>query len=166
MMVRSTGKSGNRRRPVTAGRKAQLTFGKKLGMNQAPKVSSIAMSAKASSQINFELNKLRPNGVINQDREKLYEDVMKQRMTTNNLATENTRLRTRIQILETEVSRKDKVIDDMAVNQDASNYGMPSLHSGRPSGIGISNIKVETHLVINLKRKIRDMNVQNQKMQE
>ena len=38
---------------------------------------------------------------------------MKQRMTTNNLKDENTRLRTKLQIVEGELQRKDKVIDDL-----------------------------------------------------
>ena len=40
---------------------------------------------------------------------------MKQKMTTNNLTTDNTRLRTRIQMLEVELQRKDKVIDDLVL---------------------------------------------------
>ena len=38
---------------------------------------------------------------------------MKQRMTTNNLKDENMRLRTKLQIVEGELQRKDKVIDDL-----------------------------------------------------
>ena len=107
-----------KRRPGTAGRKAQLNFGKKLGlpgpahvsMGQAPG----STNAKASSQIDLEVHKLRPR-VIHQERERLYDDVMKQRMTTNNLKDENTRLRTKLQIVEVELQRKDKVIDDLIV---------------------------------------------------
>ena len=40
---------------------------------------------------------------------------MKQRMTTNNLKDENTRLRTKLQIVEVELQRKDKVIDDLII---------------------------------------------------
>lgn len=42
-----------------------------------------------------EIVKLRPR-VVQQERERLYDDVMKQRMTTNNLKDENIKLRTRI----------------------------------------------------------------------
>jgi hypothetical protein len=49
---------------------------------------------------------------------------MKQRMTTNNLKDENTRLRTKLQIVEGELQRKDKVIDDLILQQEAS-YGLP-----------------------------------------
>lgn len=59
-----------------------------------------------------EIVKLRPR-VVQQERERLYDDVMKQRMTTNNLKDENIKLRTRIQMTENELSRKDKTIDEL-----------------------------------------------------
>ena len=40
---------------------------------------------------------------------------MKQKVATNNLANENLRLKTRIQIIEAELLKKDKTIDDMMV---------------------------------------------------
>lgn len=106
-----------KRRPGTAGRKAQLNFGKKLGLvNHGGHSGAMAMNAPLAalknSQASLEVSKLRPR-VIHQERERLYDDVMKQRMTTNNLNGENTRLKTRIQIVEAELQRKDKVIDDL-----------------------------------------------------
>ena len=59
-------------------------------------------TVKANSQIDLEISKLRPR-VIHQERERLYEDVMKQRMTTNNLKDENTRLRTKLECVEVEL---------------------------------------------------------------
>ena len=56
--------------------------------------------------------KLRPRVVL-QERERLYDDVMKQRMATNNLKDENLKLRTRLQMTENELARKDKMIDDL-----------------------------------------------------
>ena len=44
----------------------------------------------------IDVSRLRPK-VIHQERERLYDDVMKQRVTTNNLQTENMKLRTRMQ---------------------------------------------------------------------
>ena len=69
------------------------------------------MSAKAVA-MEAEIVKLRPR-VVQQERERLYDDVMKQRMTTNNLKDENIKLRTRIQMTENELSRKDKTIDEL-----------------------------------------------------
>ena len=80
---------------------------------------------------------------------------MKQRMTTNNLKDENTRMRTKLQIVEVELQRKDKVIDDLIQQQEAS-YGL--LQSGpKPSNRLSGALKNDTHLVINLKRKIKDL---------
>ena len=59
-----------------------------------------------------EVGKLRPRVVL-QERERLYDDVMRQRMETNSLRDENTKLRTRLQMVETELMRKDKIIDDL-----------------------------------------------------
>ena len=99
--------------------------------------------------------KLRPR-IINQERERLYDDVLQQRMTTNTLKDENTRLRTKLQCVEVEMQRKDKVIDDLIVQQE-QNFGlppsMPKFSSNRVTG----SIKGDTHLVINLKRKVRDL---------
>ena len=112
-MVLLPGKQG-KRRPGTAGRKAQVNFGKKIGIPGPTQMvmGQMPNTVKASSQIDLEVSKLRPR-VIHQERERLYEDVMKQRMTTNNLKDENTRLRTKLQIVEVELQRKDKVIDDL-----------------------------------------------------
>lgn len=79
--------------------------------------------------------------------------MMKQRMTTNNLKNENTKLRTRIHMVEAELQRKDRVIDDL-VQQQEQNFGMPQgkFVSGRTGPM-----KGETHLVINLKRKIKEL---------
>lgn len=106
-----------KRRPGTAGKKAHVNFGKKLGQMhqialQPPVLPQMNLSSKATSQVNLEVYKMRPR-IIKQERERLYDDVMKQKMATNNLASENIRLKTRIQIVEGELNRKDKVIDDL-----------------------------------------------------
>ncbi len=77
-------------------------------------------------------------------------------MTTNNLATENTRLKTKIQIVEGELLRKEKMIEDLMSQQETS-FGLPQ------SKIGGRSLKTETHLVMNLKRKVRDLNMEVQK---
>ena len=65
LLVPSGGKPA-KRRPGTAGRKNQLNFGKKLGLpSQAPGQPQIILgqvpaSAKANSQLDLEVYKLRP----------------------------------------------------------------------------------------------------------
>ena len=62
--------------------------------------------------MDLDVQKLRPRK-INQERERLYDDVMKQKMVKNNLADENMKLRTRIQIIEGELGRKEKIIEEL-----------------------------------------------------
>lgn len=58
-------------------------------------------------------------------------------------------------MLEVELQRKDRVIDELVLQNDQAAYGMAST--------GRKGLHAETHLVINLKRKIKDMNFDNQK---
>ena len=85
---------------------------------------------------------------------------MKQRITTNNLKDENTRLKTRLQMIENTLQRKDKLIDDLIQAQEA-NYGMPNNKRSVPSGKG-----EQTHLILNLKKKIRDLISEKQVINE
>lgn len=71
----------------------------------------IPLSSK-SVAIENDVIKLRPKNVT-QERERLYDDVVRQRMETNNLKDENTKLRTRLQITDSEINRKDKIIDEL-----------------------------------------------------
>jgi hypothetical protein len=73
---------------------------------------------------------------------------MKQRMATNNLKDENTKLRTRLHMTENELTRKDKMIDELLQLQQEAQAG--NLKFG-PRGKTDSH-----HLVVNLKRKVRD----------
>lgn len=140
-----------KRRPGTAGRRAQFKFAK--GFQSVNNQGIAPISAKASNFMDIEISKLRPNKV-NQERERLYDDVMKQRMTTNVLKEENTKLKTRLLFVESELGKKDRVIDDLLVRQEQT-FGLPKT---KFTGVRAGALKSETHLVINLKRKIRDIN--------
>jgi hypothetical protein len=67
---------------------------------------------KNPSALDLEVQKLRPK-VINQERERLYDDALKQKMAANYLKDENTKLKTRIYMLEGEMVKKEKVIDEL-----------------------------------------------------
>ncbi len=58
------------------------------------------------------MQKLRPR-IVAQEKERLYDDAIKQKMTANYLKDENTRLKTRIFFIESEMSKKEKLIDDL-----------------------------------------------------
>lgn len=78
------------------------------------------------------------------------------------MTTENTRLKTRVQMVEVELQRKDKVIDDLLAQQE-QNFGLPQTKFSNGPG-RMKN--VETHLVMNLKRKVKDLNIECGKRNE
>ena len=71
-------------------------------------------------------------------------------MATNNLKDENTKLRTRLHMTENELNRKDKIIDELIHKQQTDNL------TGA-NKFGSNRTKADSHhLVINLKRKVRE----------
>ena len=63
-------------------------------------------------------------------------------------------------MIENTLQRKDKLIDDLIQAQEA-NYGMPNNKRSVPSGKG-----EQTHLILNLKKKIRDLICEKQVINE
>ena len=55
---------------------------------------------------------MRPKN-IRQERERLYDDVLRNKMTSNLLKDENLKLKTKVHMLEAELSRKEKLVDDL-----------------------------------------------------
>jgi hypothetical protein len=120
-------------------------------------------SHKSPSAIDIEANRLRPRIVNNIEREALYEDVLKQKLTVNAVKDENVRLRTRLHMLETELIKKEKLIDELILKPDQVVAG-GSITSGVVSsshqvvGGAFSKMKkLESHLTQNLKRRIKEM---------
>lgn len=136
-----------KRRPGTASRKNGLKGGSKAGLPP----TGAGMVGKSQNILDVEVSKLRPR-VVNQERERLYDDVMKQRMTTNHFKDENTKLKTRLFFIETELGKKDKIIDDLMAQQDQFADGIRGPRGGK--------LNFEPHLVINLKRKVKEMAMQ------
>lgn len=87
---------------------------------------------------------------------------MKQKITANFLKDENVKLKTRIHMLEGDVSKKEKLIDDLLMQQDSFQVGGPLI----PSSVKGTKLKVESHLTQNLKRKIRELQVLIQQKSE
>jgi hypothetical protein len=67
---------------------------------------------------------------------------MRQRIETNGFRDENTKLRTRLAIVETELFRKDKIIDDLFGNNDVT---------------FLAKRLPESHLTSNLRRKVKEL---------
>lgn len=68
--------------------------------------------------------------------------------------------------MEAEIRRKDGVIDDLIVQQE-QNFGISNQGGGKFAINRMGGaLKNDTHLVINLKRKVRDLNAENHKKVE
>jgi hypothetical protein len=66
---------------------------------------------------------MRPKN-IRHERERLYDDVLRNKMTSNLLKDENVKLKTKVHMLEAELNKKEKLIDDLLLQQDTTNYQM------------------------------------------
>lgn len=76
------------------------------------------LPGKNLTAIDLEATKLRPK-IVAQERELLYENVLKQKLHNNAVRDENTKLKTRMAILEAELKQRERVIDELLVKPDA-----------------------------------------------
>lgn len=76
-----------------------------------------SFGSKNPSTLDLEVSRMRPR-IIHQERERLYDDAMKQKITANIFKDENIKLKTKVHILENELSKKEKLIDDLLMQQD------------------------------------------------
>jgi hypothetical protein len=58
------------------------------------------------------VSKIKPNKNNIKEKEQLYEDAIKLKVQSNTFKEENVKLRTKIRILENEIQRKDKALED------------------------------------------------------
>ena len=119
------------------------------------------LPGKNLTAIDLEATKLRPK-IVSQEREILYENVLKQKLHNNAYRDENTKLKTRLAIFEVELRQRERVIDELLVKPDA----YANLTSGATtSAIALATVggnfakmkKFESHLTQNLKRRIKEM---------
>lgn len=101
---------GSRKRPTTANRGGNIL--KQLASGGGKQGGNKLFSSKNPSTLDLEVSRMRPR-VINQEREKLYDDVMKQKITANFLKEENIKLKTKLHIFEGELLKKERLIDDL-----------------------------------------------------
>ena len=74
-------------------------------------------------------------------------------MISNLLKDENVKLKTKVHILESEITRKEKLVDDLLLQADTNAYGV-NIANVQQSG---PKLKLESHLTTNLKKKIREL---------
>lgn len=73
---------------------------------------------KNQNTLEFDFSRMKQR-FGNIDREKLIEEARKEKITSNFLKDENVKLRTRVHILESEVSKKERLIDELLQQQDS-----------------------------------------------
>ena len=135
-----------KKRPITANRvrnNMQFGFSKKLGYPN-----------KNPSTLDLDVSRMRPR-IIKQERERLYDDALREKMVSNMLKDENIKLKTKVHILESEIIKKERLVDDLLLQQDtyqAVNGPISSTKNG--SG---GKLKLESHLAASLKKKIREL---------
>lgn len=98
-----------KKRPITANKRNLGGINYQFG----PK-KSIAQNKNPSS-LDLEISRMRPK-IINLERERLYDDNLRQKITSNFLKDENVKLKTKIQILESDLTKKEKLIDELLLN--------------------------------------------------
>jgi hypothetical protein len=73
----------------------------------------------------YDVSKMRPN-LARHEKERLFDDAMKLKINMNMYKDEYTKLRTKFHILEVELNKKERLIDDLLSGQ--SDHGLLSKH--------------------------------------
>ena len=96
----------SKKRPITASRRNQAQFGVKK-----------SFGTKNPSTLELDINRNRPR-IMNLERERLYDDNIKNKKTANYLKEENMKLKTRIHFMENEMNKNEKLVTDL-MQQDS-----------------------------------------------
>ena len=91
-----------------------------------------------------------PKNIV-QDKEQLYDDIISLKKKLNNCAEENIRLKTQLQISDTELAKKDTYIKELLGRVNMSHMHEEKVHK----------IKVDTHLVTALKKRVKELSTLN-----
>lgn len=84
-------------------------------------ISGTTKHTTPSSILNSDLNRMRTGPTKNfvLDRERLFDDAIKQKIAANFLKDENLKLKTKVHILEGEMQKKERFIDELIQQQDS-----------------------------------------------
>ena len=95
-----------KKRPTTANRIRNNMFGVS---------KKVSYPSKNPSTMDLEVSRMRPRN-IKQERERLYDDALRQKMIANLLKEDNLKLKTKVHILEAEIIKKERLVDDLLMN--------------------------------------------------
>lgn len=100
-----------------------------------------------------------PKNIIH-DKEQMYEEVLNLKNNTNAIKAENVKLKTKIKQDENELAKKDKIIKDILAKNPIPELKLPS------SQIQTHRSTNETHLIVALKEKVKEVKQENNALNE
>ena len=145
-IVRQYAGKGKNKRPMSAsnmGRAGRNNINEKvIG------TTLTAQNSKMPTEISYmDIKKMKPRR-INQEKEKLYEQVIRLKVQMNTYKNANLKLRTQLKFLEKEGQEKEGIIEDLAHNNEVNTIGR--------LGSVVKN-KPEAYLVTALKRQVKEL---------
>lgn len=115
--------SGNKKskRPMSASNMGRVG---RNGIKDGAVINTLtAQNSKLPSEISYmDIKRLKPRR-IDQDKEKLYEQVIKYKMQMNVFKKENLKLRTQLKFLEKEQNEREDIIEDLVNNNEVTTIG-------------------------------------------
>ena len=97
-----------------------------------------------------EMNRTIPK-VMHKDKERLYDEALKLKANNNTVRDENLRLRTRVKVLENELHRKERLLEEFSLQPVEGKDGKP---------------KSDIHLTGALKRQVKELRAEASMKQE
>jgi len=103
------------------------------------------------------------SGMRGKEKEQLYDETIKMKMLNNQMKEESVKLRTKVKILENELSRKEKTIEDLfshnqLISQTSTGKGQSNSNQNLvPLAQTAQKYQQETFLVMSLKKQIREL---------
>lgn len=147
-IVRNYGGGNKAKRPMSASHMGRS--GRNGSTEQVIASTLTAQNSKMPTEISYmDIKRMKPRR-INQEKERLYEQVIKLKVQMNSFKSENLKLRTQLKFMEKEEYAKEGIIENLASNNEVTTIGR--------LGNIINNKKMtESYLTTALKRQVKDL---------
>ena len=147
-IVRQYAGKGKNKRPMSASNMGRS--GRNIGQDPPGAQNLTAQGSRFPTEIShMDVKRMKPRK-INQEKEKLYEQVIKLKLQMNSFKSENLKLRTQLKFLEKEQNEKEGIIENLVNNNEVTTIG-------RLGNIGNSKKKSEAYLTTALKRQVKEL---------
>ena len=147
-IVRKYAGKGKNKRPMSA---SNMGRAGRNGIGNAVITSTLtAQNSKMPTEISYmDIKKMKPKK-ITQEKEKLYDQVIKLKVQMNSYKNANLKLRTQLKFLEKEGNEKEGIIENLVNNTEVSTIG-------RLGNVINNRKKSESYLITALKRQIKEL---------